>query len=175
MKKLIILMLMFSTSIFYSQVIDFNKDEDLTLSIVVDPTPEDRGFDLGVEIKKELLWGWVSGTLSHYDALNPAYTALVGSGGLNWNFISENVTLFVGGRAGTSLREDNVYPLLGGVIGFEIEVLEGLRVGAKHWYDYREDNKDEFYGDSDAFKGGLYNRNPLMQENYGVTLVFELN
>lgn len=148
----------------------FNNDEDLTASVFVDPTFTDEGFQFGIQVRKELIWGWVGIEASHYGSLNPPYTDIVGSGGMALEF--KPVSILLGPRAGVMYRGQSPYPLIGLISIFEIQIIENVRVGFRLWVDHREDQKDQFYGDSDAYTPGLIFTGPLAQENGAAVLTW---
>ncbi len=148
----------------------FNNDEDLTASVFIDPTFTDAGFQFGVQLRKELLWGWTGIEASHYGSLNPSYTDLVGSGGMAFEF--KPVTILLGPRAGVLFRERSPYPLVGLITNIELQISQKIRVGFRLWVDHREDQKDQFYGDSDGYEPGIIFTGPLAQENGAAVLTW---
>lgn len=161
-------------SISSAQFLQVNNDEDAHISFWVDPTFTDAGAHFGVEVTKELLWGWASLSVSHYEELSPAYTDIIGSGGFNFTmFNRQNIRVYTGPRLGVSFRGGNPYPLIGGVLGFDVELGGGFTAGARGWIDWREDQKDGFYGDEDAYEPGLITNHPLLQENGAIVFGFK--
>lgn len=126
---------------------------------------------IGADIQKIMRWGWISVSLSHYQALEPNYTDVVVSGGVNFHLFNfDPVRYYAGPRLGYITREGHWYPMAGGVAGFDWRISRPsaatkLHIGARLWIDYREDQKNQFYGDSDAYERGLVTNNPLLQEN----------
>ncbi len=129
----------------------------------------------GIDITKVMLWGWASLSLSHA-ALTPGYTDIVGSGGLNFHLLKfEPVRYYAGPRMGFLFRDGRGFPLVGGVIGFDWRLSRWnaktkFHIGPRLYLDYREDQKNDFYGDSDAYEPGLITNNPLLQENGAIVL-----
>ena len=161
---------------------DRDTGQETLLSTWTDPTLSDSGFQQGVEITKELMTGWVSLGVSNYldlDRERVPYTDLVASGGLNWHMFSNDVIKYYGGgRGGIVMRGDKQpHVLVGLVIGFDIKLdKRGLyRIGTRLWVDWRQDQKDQFFGDSDAFEPGILFKNPISQENGAVVLTIKLN
>ena len=154
MKRFIFIMVMLVT--FSSQAqggfFELNQDEETFISGWVDPTFTDGGFQIGLEITKELEGGWVTFSLSHYEDLNPSYTDIVGSGGVNFHlFNTDAIKYYVGGRLGVEFREGNPHALIGFVGGADIKIdREGiLRGGIRGWRDFRASQHEEFYGGKD--------------------------
>ena len=160
------------------QIFFFNQDEELLFSAWVDPTFTDIGAQVGVEITKELLGGWVSGSISYYEALTPDYKDIVASGGINFHLFNyDGIKYYTGPRVGFVFRDTDFvfHALVGAVAGFDIKITPTIRAGARVWVDYRTDQHNDFYGDSDAFESGpLGIKNPMMQENYAFVLSFKL-
>jgi hypothetical protein len=168
MKKLAILLLAAQLS-----QAQFLTEDHTQIGFWVDPTVTDKGFQLGVEIQKIMHWGFVGVSLSHYEALDPNYTDIVGFGGINFNlFAYEPVRYYGGIRAGALFRGSSFYPLVGIVAGFDWEVLPGVLLGLRGWIDHREDQKAQFYGDYSAYKRGWITDNPLLQENGAIVVSF---
>lgn len=178
MKKILILILFYS-SIVNAQFIQFIDEEYTQISIWNDPvvTFQERMPQFGVDITKVMLWGWISASVSHAN-LNVGYTDLIGSGGFNLKLANyDPVRYYAGPRMGFIFREGNGFPLWGGVIGFDWRisrphVATKFHIGARAWIDYREDQKDQFYGASAVYKPGLITNNPLLQENGAIVISF---
>lgn len=150
----------------------FNQDEDLMLTGIVDPTFTDRGFQYGIQVRKELLWGWVGLETTRYESLNPVYHDLVASGGVSIHPWAEEVTIYGGPRAGVLWRGKDKYPVAGIGLGVDVELIDNIRAGVRLWIDHREDQKDEFYGDSSGYERGILTNNSLLQENGALTLTW---
>lgn len=174
MKKLILLALL-ATSLCQAQ---FVKKEYTQLSAWVDPvaTVKESGPQLGVDIQKIMRWGWVSASVSHFGKLEPSYTDFVASGGINFNLFNfEPLRYYTGPRLGFMFRGGHGYPLAGGVIGADWTISKPntstkIAIGARAWIDYREDQKQQFYGDYSAYERGLITNNALLQENGAIVL-----
>lgn len=123
-------------------------------------------------------WGFASASVSTYDDVTKdvGYADLVGTLGINWNFNKFNgIRYYAGFRGGFIRRKSpefgkSTYPMVGGVIGVDFNLTRrmfdaGVMIGFRLWTDYREDQKNQFYGDSDGYKRGLLTNNPLLQEN----------
>lgn len=158
----------------YTVTAQFNQDEDFYASLFIDPTFTDKGFQFGVDITKELEWGFVSVSASTYPELKDGYFDIVGTPGLAFNFF-ESLTIYGGGRMGFVFRGGNVYPLVGMSLRFQVKIIDNVSIGLMFWVDHREDQKDEFYGDSDAYKEGLIFTGTLSQENGAGFLTILLN
>lgn len=173
-----LLLVVTSTSLAQRTVfIDFVNEEYTQMSIWTEPTAwEDSGAQFGVEIKKVMLWGWVSASFSHYSSLDPSYTDLVGAGGVNFNMLGyDQVVYYAGMRLGPMWRETSPYPMVGGIVGFDWRLSRKysstkFHVGIKAWIDYREDQKEQFFGDYQTYEPGLVTNNPLLVENGAVAL-----
>jgi len=174
MRNLFLSIALLICSISSAQFLQVNDKEDAQIIAWLDPTFTDAGIHIGVEVNKQLLWGWVSLGVSHYEALNPSYTDLIGSGGFNFTmFEKQTIRIYTGPRIGVSYRDGNPYPLVGGVLGFEVDFGNGFTGGLRGWIDWREDQKDEFFGDEDAYKPGLITDHPLLQENGAIVFGFK--
>lgn len=174
MKKLIILLLLVA-NVSQAQFLD---TEYTQASVWVDPGTIGNGGapQIGMDIQKIMQWGWISASLSHYHALEPSYTDVVVSGGINFHaFNFDPVRYYTGPRGGFLNREGNWYPLVGGVAGFDWRINRPtaptiFHAGIRLWIDYREDQKNQFYGGDSAYKRGLITNNPLLQENGAIVL-----
>ncbi|GAL63746.1 hypothetical protein JCM19300_2782 [Algibacter lectus] len=72
-------------------------------------------------------------------------------------------------------RETTPFPAVGGALGFDIKLSKfyskiQFYLGMRLWTDYREDQKNHFYGDSSGYKRGLITNNALLQENGAIVL-----
>lgn len=176
MKKLALILLLF-TSLVQAQFID---KEWTQFSIWIDPiaTHKEGGAQIGIDIQKIMYGGWISASFSHFEALTPSYIDLVGSGGINFNLFNyKPVRYYAGPRLGFLFREGNGFPLVGGVIGFDWQLSRPysdtkIHIGARAWIDYREDQKNQFYGDYDSYERGIITNNNLLQENGAIVLSF---
>lgn len=167
---LAIVLVVFST---YAQGLKLNDDEEFYFVSFADPTFTDQGFQFGAGVRKELLGGWVGVEASTYpDLKGVGYWDFVGQGGIAFEI--GKTTLLAGGRIGRLDREGNPFPLVGGILQIEVEIFKGVSVGGRLWIDYREDNKNEFYGDSDGHTYIIFS-NPLLQENgaFVITILLE--
>ena len=179
MKKLILLLTM-SSMIAQAQ---FIEEEWTQVGTFVDPVAwhKESGPQIGLEITKVMLWGWASVQVSHFEALTPVYSDLVGSGGINFNLFNYNpVRYYAGPRLGFMWREGNGFPLVGGVMGFDWRLSSKnaetkFHIGLRGWIDYREDQKNQFYGDSDGYEPGIITNNPLLQENGAIVISISFN
>lgn len=169
MKTKVTILFLLLSSVLFSQ---FNKDEDLLITIIADPTFEDRGVQYGVQLRKELLWGWTGLELTRYEQLNPVYQDLVASGGICVHPWVERITIYAGPRLGVLWRGKNKYPLAGVGIGIDVDLTKDIRIGGRLWIDHREDQKDEFFGDSSGYERGIITNNPLLQENGAFTITW---
>lgn len=163
-----------------AQVVSFPEDDINTqFGVFVDPTFTDKGEQFGVFATMVMHWGYVGASASNYSNLNGiGYSDLVGELGVNFHlFQFEPVRYYAGFRGGRLWRDAGGYPLAGGVVGFDWRVSRrdaevDVFVGIKLWTDYREDQKNQFYGDSDAYERGFITNNPLLQENGAFTVSF---
>lgn len=163
--------------LYYSTLTAQFIDRDYTqASFWVDPVAwhKEGGPQIGLEITKVMRWGWVSASLSHFEALEPDYTDAVGSGGINFHLFGyDPVRYYAGIRLGFLWRAGNPYPLAGSVMGFDWKIIGDLSLGLRAWIDYREDQKNQFYGDSDGYEPGLITNNPLLQENGAIVVTIK--
>lgn len=179
MRNLFLIIVLFSYTA-KAQFITVPEDDINTqFGIYIDPTFTDKGAQIGVFATMVMNFGYVGFSASNYNDLNDVgYTDLSGEIGLNFHlFRFEPVRYYTGFRLGTIWREKNPFPLVGGVIGFDYRVSREyasvkMYLGVKLWTDYREDQKNQFYGDSDGYKRGFITNNPLLQENGAVTVSF---
>lgn len=173
--KILTIILLLAVNICQAQ---FIKEDYTQASIWVDPvaTYKEGGPQIGIDIQKIMHWGWVGVSMSHFNALTPRYTDLVGSGGVNFNLFNfDAVRYYAGPRLGFLRRSKHTYPLAGGVMGFDWRISAPtasakIHIGARAWIDYREDQKAQFYGDYNAYERGLITNNNLLQENGAVVL-----
>ncbi|MDO5970640.1 hypothetical protein Q4Q35_12555 [Flavivirga aquimarina] len=146
------------------------------ISVYIDPTITDNGFQIGGEIQKIMHWGYASIGASTYNGFIVSYTDLIGTLGINFNLFNNDVVRYYNGfRLGLIWRETSPFPAVGGVLGFDIRLSKfyskpQILIGARLWTDYREDQKNQFYGDSNGYKKGLITNNPLLQENGAIVV-----
>jgi len=152
-------------------------DEDYTqISVFVDPTIADNGFQIGGEIQEIMHWGYASLGASAYNGFQESYVDLIGTLGFNFNLFHNNtIRYYSGGRLGLIWRETSPFPMVGGAIGFDVRVSKfysktQIHIGTRLWTDYREDQKNQFYGDSSGYEKGLITNNPLLQENGAIVV-----
>lgn len=171
--RALVILFLLGTITMCGQGLKLNDDEDFYFTTFIDPTFSDAGFQVGLGIRKELLGGWVGLEASTYPDLNGiGYWDLVAQGGIA--FEMGKTTLLAGARIGRIEREGNPFGLAGAILQIEVEIVNGVLVGGRLWLDYREDNKNSFYGDSDGHTYLIFS-NPLLQENGAFTLTFLLN
>ncbi|GAA3651559.1 hypothetical protein [Flavivirga jejuensis] len=172
-KKRIVLLLVIVSTIANAQFIDKDYTQ---VSVFIDPTITDNGFQIGGEIQKIMHWGYASIGASTYNGFEVAYTDLIGTIGINFNLFNNNVVRYYSGfRMGLIWRETNPFPMVGGALGFDMRLSKfysktQFHIGLRLWTDFREDQKDQFYGDSNGYKKGLITNNPLLQENGAIVL-----
>lgn len=157
-------------------------DINTQFGISIDPTLTDSGAQIGVFSTLVMNWGYVEAGFSSYIDPDPeriAYRDLVGELGLNCHLGGfEPIRYFVGFRLGFITRDNrDTYPMTGGAIGFDWRVSRrnadvDFFIGVKLWTDYREDQKDQFYGSAAKYERGLLTDNPLLQENGALRLSF---
>ncbi len=170
-KKIIIALLLVISSIANAQFIDKDYTQ---VSMFIDPTVTYYGFQIGGEIQKIMHWGYASVAASTYYGFKVAYTDLIGTLGINFNlFNNDIIRYYSGARLGIIWRETSPFPMVGGAVGFDIRLSKFYAktkyyIGTRLWTDYREDQKDQFYGDSGGYQKGLITNNPLLQENGAV-------
>ncbi|AUP81244.1 hypothetical protein [Flavivirga eckloniae] len=172
-KKVIVGVLLVKSAIANAQFIS----EDYTqVSLFIDPTITDSGFQIGGEIQKIMHWGYASVGASTYNGFEVAYTDLIGTLGINFNLFNNNeIRYYSGFRLGIIWRETNPFPMVGGVVGGDIRLSKfyaktKFHIGIRLWTDYREDQKDQFYGDASGYKKGWLTNNPLLQENGAIVV-----
>ena len=169
--KYLLLLLLFTTSL----TAQLNTDEEAFVTLWADPTFTDSGFQVGAEIKKEMNWFYVSAGVSYYESLNPSYTDLVATIGVAGHPGIEKITLYLGQRLGALYRASDPYGLYGWIFEVTYKINEWISAGARVWIDYREDQKNEFYGDSGGYERGLITNSTLLQENGAIEIIFSLN
>lgn len=171
--QLLTLFFLLFTTICSAQI---NTDEETFVSVFMDPTFEDSGFQFGADILKELEWGYIYAQASTYPELKDGYIDLVFSPGLAFSFFQkQNLQIYGGPRVGVNYRGGNPYAMIGMGIRFQVKLNEWIYTGLQLWVDHREDQKDEFYGDASGHKEGLVFTGPLSQENGAGFLTFKLN
>lgn len=152
------------------------------ISVYADPvaTHKENGLYIGAEITKVMYGFYASLSISHFEALNPNYTDIVSTMGVNFNlFHFDNVRYYAGLRTGVILRE-GPFGMFGGTAGFDFRISSHLaetqlHIGPRFYIDYREDQKNKFYGDSDGYERGVITNNPLLQENGAIVLTISWN
>ncbi|SFB91841.1 hypothetical protein SAMN04489722_101259 [Algibacter lectus] len=172
-KKILLLLLVVVSTIANAQFIDKDYTQ---ISVVFDPTITDNGFQIGGEIQKIMHWGYTSIGASTYKGFDVSYTDLIGTFGINFNLFNNDVVRYYSGfRLGLIWRETTPFPAVGGALGFDIKLSKfyskiQFYLGMRLWTDYREDQKNHFYGDSSGYKRGLITNNALLQENGAIVL-----
>lgn len=149
----------------------FNTDEDFKGTIWVDPTFTDAGAHFGLGIRKELEWGWVGVEASVYPELSVSYWDAIGQGGIIYN-ITSKFDVLGGFRLGYIDRNGNPFPLAGAIMIFEYEIFKDVSISVRLWVDHREDQRDQFFGDSDGYTPGIIFTSPLSQENGAAGITF---
>jgi hypothetical protein len=157
-------------------------DINTQFGVIADPTVTDSGAQVGVFATLVMNWGYIEAGFSVYSDPDPErvpYRDLVGELGLNCHLGGfEPIRYFGGFRLGYITRDNEyTYPMFGAAIGFDWRVTRedspvDIYVGVKLWTDYREDQKDQFYGSAEKYERGLVTNNPLLQENGGLRLSF---
>lgn len=154
-------------------------DINTQFGLFVDPTFTDAGYQIGIFATMVMNWGYIGVSASDYDGLGGVgYTDLVGELGLNGHFGGfEPIRAYAGFRLGYLWRGSNMFPLVGGVVGFDWRVSKhdaevDVYLGFKLWTDYRADQTKQFFGDYDAYERGLITNNPLLQENGAFLISF---
>lgn len=166
MKKLTLITSLLITSIAFSQL-KYNTDEERFFSVWVDPTLTDRGQQIGLSFTKEMLWGFVDLSVSHYAELKPSYTdAVVTFGFANTNY-RETINWYNGIRIGSAFRESQPHGIVGASTRLQYQIFKGFYIGFMLWVDYRADQADQFYGDASAHEYFIFS-NPMTQENGAV-------
>lgn len=167
--KILLISFMFSSSNIDAQFLTTPKDDINTqFGFFVDPTFTDAGFQFGAFTTLVMHWGYIEVSASTYPKLGGVgYTDLVAGLGVNGHFGGfEPIRSYAGLRLGRIWREaGGGYNLAGGAIGIDWEILDNFFIGVMLFTDYREDQANRAYGDSDAYKRGLVTNNPLLQEN----------
>lgn len=128
-------------------------------NLFIDPTGKPPhgggGRQFGYEMTALMGWGSISPSISTFPQLKDGYTDLVVS--FEFNFHMFNTTLIryhAGPRLGFIFRGSNQYPLIGFGAGADIVVYQfpnqktTILLGGKFYMDWREDQEDQFYGDS---------------------------
>ena len=182
MKNKAVIVFLLLTTFCSAQVVTFIDKDWTQLNVWVDPTLTDQGFQTGYEIEKVMHWGYASAAFSIYDGLEVRYSDVVGTLGVNFNMFNNDVIRYYGGwRMGFISRKHKntkaTYPMFGSVIGFNIRLsrfntINKMYVGYRLWIDYREDQKNKFYGNSELYKRGIITNNSLLQENGGLVFSF---
>lgn len=154
----------------------FNNDEEFFGSVFIDPTFTDPGFQYGVEVLKEMQWFFVAAAVSQYPELEDGYTDLNFTVGMVMNFFhNQNLTIYSGAGGGANFRGGDPYGMMHLSLKLHLKIKDNVYLGLKFWVDHREDQKDEFYGDSDGHKKGLIFKGPLSQENGAGFITLLLN
>lgn len=160
-----------------SQIIKFTQEDEFHLAIWNDPTFDDPGFQTGIDLEGRLSGLLVRAGISYAD-ITPEYFDFNVNVGTSINIANIDWIIYsIGGRGGVEFREKNPYPFVGlfGQIDFDITRDKWFKIGLRAWVDHRESQKNQFYGDSDAYKPGLIFKSPLSQENAAVVFTFKIN
>lgn len=174
--KIAIVVVLLLQSMFLFAQTGFNKDEELFVSAWVDPTFDDKGFQFGADITKEMEWFFLSASMSTYPELEDGYVDLVFTPGLAFNFFeNQNFTLYGGGRVGAILRGGDPYGILGMSFRLQVKIWKELYAGIMLWVEHRSDQEDNAYGDSDGYQPGIIFKGPLTQENGAGFITFKIN
>ena len=168
-----------------AQFISFPENDYTQFSIWTDPVAWEKegGPQIGLKLTKVMRWGWIAASVSHFEALTPPYSDVVGSGGVNLHLFNyDPVRYYTGLRLGFLFRHDPngkiyVYGLAGWTWGVEWRLSRPdaptrIHIGAGYYIDYRADQHDQFYGDSGAYEPGFLTDNPLLQENGFLEITF---
>jgi hypothetical protein len=178
--KLLIMALMLTGLNSNAQFITTPEDDINTqFGFFIDPTLTDKGSQFGIFMTAVMHWGYVGVSASTYPNLGEVgYTDLVGELGLNGHLGGyEPIRSYAGFRLGHYWRGDSSFPLAGGVVGFDWRVTKinseiDVYFGLKLWADYREGQKDKWFGSAEKYKRGLVTNNPLLQENGALVISF---
>lgn len=176
--KVTILMLLFGTiaSAQSFKWIYYNETDELLGAVWVDPIIGEPEFQTGIELEGKFDWFFVRGGMS-YANLDPEYIDWNVNVGTKFHLLNiDFITYSVGGRGGVEFREGNPNPFLGLVAGVDFDLTrdKSFKIGLRAWVDHRESQKDEFYGDSDAYKPGIIFTSPLTQENGAIVFTFKI-
>lgn len=181
MKQLIFLLLMAITLNSTAQTIFTPDTDEFQLGFTGDifKHQDKTVLQLGVEGIGLLRWGWIGAGISYAD-MQTNYLDIVGKGGVNFHLFSfDKVRYYSGLRLGALFRNvgnnGSFYGLVGVVCGFDSYWFDKtVAIGLRYYIDYREDQKEQFYGDYDAYERGFLVNNPLLQENVCLVLSFKL-
>ncbi|HNP68195.1 MAG TPA: hypothetical protein PKH16_09845 [Aequorivita sp.] len=158
-----------------AQTIYYEQSDELYMSAFVDPTFTDRGFQLGVEVTFKMDWGFATYGISHYEELDPSYTDMTLMGGVRFNAFSvDAVTYYAGPRIGLIEREGNIFPLMGGVAGFDVKIdRQGIfKIGLRAWADYCADQDPMKYGGYTSDNWLI--KDPMFRENGALVFTWRL-
>lgn len=154
-------------------------DDDIRtqFGFIVDPTLTDRGFQFGVNATMIMHFGFIGAEITTYPELEDGYVDVVGQLGLNWHMLEYEPVRYYAGFRGGAIFRDGLYGLAGGLVGFDVRIVNQyngfqMHIGLRLWTDYRTDQENRAYGDSDSYEKGLIIDNPLMQENGAILISF---
>jgi len=182
MKKLFFLLLITLTINVTAQTIFTPDTDEFQLGFTGDifKHQDKTVFQFGAEGIGLLRWGYIGAGFSFAD-MDTNYLDIIGKGGVNFHLFSyERIRYYSGARLGLMYRDfgnkNHFYPLVGGEVGFDwyLNWRKTVALGVRYYIDYREDQKEQFYGDYDAYERGFLVNNPLLQENVCIVLSFKL-
>ena len=155
--------------------VGFNQDTDFNIYTFLDPTLTDDGVQIGIGFKKEFNWFFVGTEFSTYQKLNPSYYDAMAVVGTTINI--KRFDIIGAFRYGLIFREGNgtPFPMVGIELSFVYHVTDKISLGARLGVDHREDQENQFFGDSDAHEPGLIFTGKLSQENGAFLLIYTIN
>jgi hypothetical protein len=148
MKKLLIILLLFSNTIF-AQFIKIPDKEYTTATVGVDPTAsfKEHGLNFITELTLVSYWGYVKAGIQMFPGLTGNYYDITGGAGFNQESSIFNIEtrLYQGIRLGFNHRNQTADfkkytgPHFGMDFGVEFKLSENSSIGGRFTNDWRED------------------------------------
>lgn len=142
--KNILILLLFTSTLFAQNGFRLNDKEYFTTAIVLDPNAslKEHGVNIGAEIEYVSAI-YVKASITSFAVLQDSYLDTTGSFGLSFTSgYFEKIRYYAGGRLGFVHRK-STYPTAGVEGGIDLMLTDRLFLGIRSTYDYRSDF--EFY------------------------------
>lgn len=163
MKKILLLLLLFTIGGYSQSGFRLNDKRDFNAYLIVDPNAsfKENGLNIGAGIEY-MEYVYVGASITTFPALKDGYTEFIGSFGLPFTSgYFGNVKYYVGLRGGV-INRARTYPTGGFEGGINVRVFENVSIGLKTTYIYRSDFT--FYDYPNEFRASGF-----------VVIIFKLN
>lgn len=161
--KLLILLL-FTTTLFSQNEFRLNKTESFDIGIVVDPNAsiKEHGLNIGGEIEYVGIV-YTRASITSFSTLKHGYTDFTGAFGINFTSgMWEKFRYYGGGRLGLIRRASNTYPTAGLEAGIDYNLNDKMSIGLRTTYDKRTDFM-------------IYNAPQIMRQSGFIKIGFKLD